>query len=213
MIILKTTTTAPKPTLTKRYFDVKSQTFSSQETLRWMLTYFWQLFLILFWNTVLILQSLVSAIRFGLVEVSTVKTEVVPTIFHLFSAFLNSSAKTPLAAIGGICAQSLPIFFNLLGTHIQKPRACTRHCRCPSLIQHTAGHYLHQKITRWAWDNFAYRKCSPLADQGQQITLSLLLLVHAQSHSSPPGSTAALVPLHICVKLLARQISAIQSLV
>lgn len=40
----------------------------------------------------------------------------------------------------------------------------------------------------------------------------LLLLVHAWSHSSPPGCTAALVRLCICVKLLSSVISVLAGL-
>lgn len=60
-------------------------------------------------------------------------------------------------------------------------------------------------------DNFVFKKSSPLADQ-DRITFILLLLVHAWSHSSPPGCTAALVRLHICVKLLSSVISVLAGL-
>lgn len=55
-------------------------------------------------------------------------------------------------------------------------------------------------------DNFVFKKSSPLADQ-DRIMFILLLLVHAWSHSSPPGCTAALVHFCICVKLLSSVIS------
>lgn len=61
----------------------------------------------------MILQNIPHLVRFGLGEVSTV-TVLVVAIFYFYRAFKNSSDKTQLAAIGGICAQSLSTIFAIL---------------------------------------------------------------------------------------------------